>query len=46
MVVAENARILVVDDDQELADVMVEYLNRLGYRAVAAYGGKGGAGDV
>ena len=34
-----KGRILVVDDNRELADVLVEYLSRLGYRAVAAYGG-------
>jgi DNA-binding NtrC family response regulator len=31
--------ILVVDDDQELADTLTEYLNQLGYQATAAYGG-------
>ena len=34
--------ILVVDDDRELADVLVEYLNRLGYQSTAAYGGPEG----
>jgi DNA-binding NtrC family response regulator len=36
----KEAKILVVDDDQPLADHLVEYLLRLGYRAVPAYGGK------
>jgi DNA-binding NtrC family response regulator len=36
----KNAKILVVDDDQNLADNLVEYLGRLGYQAVAAYGGR------
>ena len=35
-------RILVVDDDRDLADMLVDYLARLGYRAVAAYGGPEG----
>ena len=39
MVVAEDARILVVDDDRVLADTLVDYLSELGYQAVAAYGG-------
>jgi len=34
-----GARILVVDDEKQLADVLVEYLTNLGYQAVAAYGG-------
>ncbi len=37
-----DVRILVVDDDQELADVLVEYLTRVGYQATAAYGGREG----
>ena len=37
-----NARILVVDDDRQLADMLVEYLVRLGYEAAAAYGGREG----
>jgi DNA-binding NtrC family response regulator len=36
----ENAPVLVVDDDRDLADVIVTYLARRGYRAVAAYSGK------
>jgi DNA-binding NtrC family response regulator len=36
------AKILVVDDDRHLADNLVEYLQKLGYQAVAAYGGKEG----
>jgi DNA-binding NtrC family response regulator len=35
----KEAKILVVDDDRALADNLVEYLGRLGYQAVAAYGG-------
>ena len=35
-----EAKILVVDDDRNLADNLVEYLGRLGYQAVAAYGGR------
>ena len=35
----DDARILVVDDDRELADILVDYLSKLGYQAVAAYGG-------
>ena len=33
-------KILVVDDDARLADNLLEYLNRLGYAARAAYNGK------
>ena len=40
--IANNARILVVDDDRQLADMLVEYLVRLGYKATAAYGGREG----
>jgi DNA-binding NtrC family response regulator len=36
----KDAKILVVDDDKHLADNLVEYLAKLGYQAVAAYGGK------
>ena len=40
---AENkARILVVDDDRQLADMLVEYLVKMGYEAAAAYGGREG----
>ena len=35
----QGVRILVVDDDQELADGLVEYLSNLGYSAVPAYSG-------
>ncbi|MBW1698682.1 MAG: response regulator [Deltaproteobacteria bacterium] len=38
----EDARILVVDDDRGLADMLVEYLSKFGYRAAAAYGGHEG----
>jgi two-component system phosphate regulon sensor histidine kinase PhoR len=37
-----NTRILVVDDDRQLADMLVEYLVRLGYKAAPAYGGREG----
>jgi len=33
-------KVLVVDDDARLADNLLEYLNRLGYDAKAAYNGK------
>ena len=36
----KDARILVVDDDRELADNLVEYLSKLGYQACPAYGGR------
>jgi len=36
----KEAKILVVDDDQALADNLVEYLSKLGYQAAAAYGGR------
>jgi len=35
----KEARILVVDDDKELADTLVEYLLKIGYEASPAYGG-------
>ena len=38
----DEVRILVVDDNREFADVLAEYLSRLGYQAVVAYGGKEG----
>jgi two-component system response regulator PilR (NtrC family) len=37
---AKKGRILVVDDDKELADTLVEYLSKLGYQGVPAYSGK------
>lgn len=37
-----KTRILVVDDDKQLADMLVEYLVKMGYEAVAAYGGREG----
>ena len=37
-----DAKILVVDDDKELADILVEYLSNLGYSAKAAYSGREG----
>ncbi len=39
---AQDAKILVVDDDRQLADNLVEYLTKLGYQATAAYGGREG----
>ena len=38
----KDSRILVVDDDKEVADMMVTFLTRVGYHASAAYGGKEG----
>ncbi len=38
----KEARILVVDDDKSLADDLVDYLTKSGYRASAAYGGHEG----
>ena len=38
----KDANILVVDDDKNLADNLVEYLTKLGFRAKAAYGGREG----
>jgi len=35
-----RAKILVVDDDELLADNLVEYLITLGYEATSAYGGR------
>ena len=37
-----NPRILVVDDERQVADTLAEYLNTLGYEAVAAYNGTEG----
>lgn len=36
----KEANILVVDDDRQLADNLVEYLSKLGYQTIAAYGGR------
>jgi len=38
----QDARILVVDDDKEFADLLVEHLSGLGYSAAAAYTGREG----
>ena len=38
----QDVRILVVDDDKELADGLVESLSNLGYSAKAAYSGREG----
>jgi two-component system response regulator HydG len=35
-----NPTVLVVDDDGEMADMLVEHLEAAGYRALAAAGGK------
>jgi DNA-binding NtrC family response regulator len=37
--VQEEAKILVVDDDKQLADNLTEYLKQIGYRAIPAYSG-------
>jgi len=37
-----KSRILVVDDDRDLADTLVEFLNTLGYQAFPAYNGNEG----
>ena len=38
----KEARILVVDDDRQVADILLEYLTKFGYQASAAYGGREG----
>ena len=38
----KEARILVVDDDRQLADTLTEFLTKLGYQAATAYGGREG----
>ena len=38
----KEAKILVVDDDRQLADNLVEYLSKLGYQASPAYAGREG----
>ena len=42
MIAKKEARILVVDDDKEFADLLVEHLLNLGYWAKAAYTGREG----
>ena len=37
-----EARILVVDDDREFADLLVEHLSSQGYSPAAAYTGREG----
>ena len=37
-----DIKILVVDDQQDVADTVVEIMNRAGYSATAAYGGMAG----
>ena len=39
MIAKKEARILVVDDEKQAADVLVDYLSNLGYQTVAAYSG-------
>ena len=39
MIAKKEARILVVDDEKQVADVLVDYLSNLGYQTVAAYSG-------
>ena len=34
-----DARILVMDDEKQAADMLVDYLSNLGYQTVAAYSG-------
>ena len=38
----KEARILVVDDDRQTTDMLVQWLEKRGYRAVGAYGGQEG----
>ncbi len=38
----KNVRILVIDDDQHLADMLLEFLVKQGYQAFAAYNGREG----
>ncbi len=39
MIAKKEARILVVDDEKQIADMLVDYLSNLGYQTVAAYDG-------
>ena len=39
MIAKKEARILVVDDEKQAADMLVDYLSNLGYQTVAAYSG-------
>ncbi len=38
----KTVRVLVVDDDQQMANMLVEFLVKQGYQATAAYGGREG----
>ncbi len=38
----KSVGVLVVDDDKQVADILVEWLSRKGYQATAAYGGREG----
>jgi DNA-binding NtrC family response regulator len=38
----KKARILVVDDDRNIADILVAYVTKMGYAAAAAYSGAEG----
>ena len=40
MIAIKEARILVVDDEKQAADMLVDYLSNLGYQTVAAYDGR------
>jgi DNA-binding NtrC family response regulator len=39
MIAKKEARILMVDDEKQAANMLVDYLSNLGYQTVAAYGG-------
>ncbi len=39
---SKDAKILVVDDDEQIVNILVEWLNRKGYHAVGAHGGREG----
>ncbi len=39
---SKEARILVVDDDQQILDILVTWLNKKGYHAVGVNGGREG----
>ena len=38
----KTVRVLVIDDDQQLANMLVEFLVKLGYQTTVAYGGREG----
>lgn len=37
-----NIKILIVDDDKQFADILKEFITKLGYNAVVSYSGKEG----